>query len=69
MLCWVSGTSLAETNIRAQRSFASVTQLGSWMELMTGAAELDGERGGVLSPPEHLFFLSKGGPALCGRGI
>ena len=36
-----------KTNIRAQRSFASVTQLGSWMELMTGAAELDGERGGV----------------------
>ena len=36
-----------KTNIRAQRSFASVTQLGSWLELMTEAAGLDGERGGV----------------------
>ena len=39
-----------KTNIRAQRSFASVAQLGSWLELMTGAAGLathDGERCGV----------------------
>ena len=36
-----------KTNVRAQRSFASVAQLGSWLELMTGAAGLDGERCGV----------------------
>ena len=36
-----------KTNIRAQRSFASVTQLGSWLELITGAEGLVGERGGV----------------------
>ena len=32
-----------KTNLRAQRSFAQVTQLGSWLELMVGAAGLDGE--------------------------
>ena len=32
---------------RPQRSFASVAQLGSWLELMTSAAGLDGERCGV----------------------
>ena len=37
-----------KTNIRAQRSFASVAQLGSWLELMTGAEGLVGERGGVI---------------------
>ena len=36
-----------KTNIRAQRSFASVAQLGSWLELMTSAAGLDGEVRGV----------------------
>ena len=36
-----------KTNIRAQRSFASVAQLGSWLELITSAAGLDGERCGV----------------------
>ena len=36
-----------KTNVRAQRSFASVAQLGSWLELITSAAGLDGERCGV----------------------
>jgi hypothetical protein len=32
-----------KTNLRAQRSFAQVSQLGSWLELMASAAGLDGE--------------------------
>merc|ERR1711956_68249 len=36
-----------KTNLRAQRGFAEVAQLGSWLELMTSAAELDGEQRGT----------------------
>ena len=32
-----------KTNLRAQRSFTQVTQLGSWLELMVSAAGLGGE--------------------------
>jgi len=32
-----------KTNLRAQRSFAQVSQLGSWLELMASAAGLNGE--------------------------
>ena len=36
-----------KTNLRAQRGFAQVAQLGSWLELMTSAAGLDGEQRGT----------------------
>ena len=32
-----------KTNLRAQRSFAQVSQMGSWLELMASAAGLEGE--------------------------
>jgi len=36
-----------KTNLRAQRGFAQVAQLGSWLELMTSAAGIDGEQRGT----------------------
>ena len=61
-----------KTNIRAQRSFASVAhELGLWRELMTSAAGLDGEVRGVkvaLRECSRLIGVAQPLAGACGCG-